>query len=88
MHVYDVKFKDTFEKMEVLSKIGLSIKIDLSFRYQPVSDQIGYLHDEVGKDYLEKIIKPEIRYVTNILDPKRTIKIKPAIPITNALGNP
>ena len=64
MHVYDVKFKDTFEKMEVLSKNGLSIKIDLSFRYQPVSGQIGYLHDEVGKDYLEKIIKPEIRSVT------------------------
>jgi len=64
MHVYDVKFKDTFEKMEVLSKNGLSIKIDLSFRYQPVSDQIGYLHDEIGKDYLEKIIKPEIRSVT------------------------
>ena len=64
MHVYDVKFKDTFEKMEVLSKNGLSIKIDLSFRYQPVSDQIGFLHDEIGKDYLEKIIKPEIRSVT------------------------
>ena len=64
MHVYDVKFKDTFEKMEVLSKNGLSIKIDLSFRYQPVSDQIGYLHDEIGKDSLEKIIKPEIRSVT------------------------
>ena len=64
MFVYDVKFKDTFEKMEVLSKNGLSIKIDLSFRYQPVADQIGYLHDEVGKDYLEKIIKPEIRSVT------------------------
>ena len=64
MFVYDVKFKDTFEKMEVLSKNGLSIKIDLSFRYQPLADQIGYLHDEVGKDYLEKIIKPEIRSVT------------------------
>ena len=56
MHVYDVKFKDTFEKMEVLSKNGLSIKIDLSLE-QPVSDQIGYLHDEVGKDYLEKDYK-------------------------------
>ena len=64
MHVYDVKLKDTFEKMEVLSKNGLSIKIDLSFRYQPVSSQIGYLHDNIGKDYLERIIKPEIRSVT------------------------
>ncbi|MDG1426228.1 MAG: prohibitin family protein [Flavobacteriales bacterium] len=64
MHIYDVKLKDTFEKMEVLSKNGLSIKIDLSFRYQPVSSQIGYLHDNIGKDYLERIIKPEIRSVT------------------------
>ena len=29
--IYDVKIQETFEKMEVLSKNGLSIKIDLSF---------------------------------------------------------
>jgi regulator of protease activity HflC (stomatin/prohibitin superfamily) len=64
LHVYDVKLNDTFEKMEVLSKNGLSIKIDLSFRYSPVPENIGYLHDEIGRDYLERIIKPEIRSVT------------------------
>ena len=61
---YDVKIHETFEKMEVLSKNGLSIKIDLSFRYNPVPEKIGYLHDEIGKNYLERIIKPEIRSVT------------------------
>ena len=64
LHVYDVKIHETFEKMEVLSKNGLSIKIDLSFRYMPVEAQIGYLHDEIGRNYLERIIKPEIRSVT------------------------
>ena len=64
MFVYDVKIHETFEKMEVLSKNGLSIKIDLSFRYMPVQEKIGYLHDEIGRDYLERIIKPEIRSVT------------------------
>ena len=64
MFVYDVKIQETFEKMEVLSKNGLSIKIDLSFRYFPVEDKIGYLHDEIGRNYLERIIKPEIRSVT------------------------
>ncbi len=64
MFVYDVKIHETFEKMEVLSKNGLSIKIDLSFRYMPIQAQIGYLHDEIGRDYLERIIKPEIRSVT------------------------
>jgi len=64
MFVYDVKIHETFEKMEVLSKNGLSIKIDLSFRYNPVPEKIGFLHDEIGRDYLERIIKPEIRSVT------------------------
>ena len=64
MHIYDVKIHETFEKMEVLSKNGLSIRIDLSFRYKPVENRIGYLHDQIGRDYLERIIKPEIRSVT------------------------
>ena len=64
LHVYDVKIHETFEKMEVLSKNGLSIKIDLSFRYMPIQEKIGYLHDEIGRNYLERIIKPEIRSVT------------------------
>ena len=64
MYVYDVRIHETFEKMEVLSKNGLSIKIDLSFRYNPFPDQIGYLHDGIGKNYLERIIAPEIRSVT------------------------
>ena len=64
LHIYDVKINETFEKMEVLSKNGLSIRIDLSFRYNPVQEKIGYLHDEIGRGYLERIIKPEIRSVT------------------------
>jgi len=64
LHIYDVKLHETFEKMEVLSKNGLSIRIDLSFRYRPIQEKIGYLHDEIGRNYLERIIKPEIRSVT------------------------
>ena len=32
-------------------KNGLSIKIDLSFRFTPNVSQLGYLHDLVGEDY-------------------------------------
>ena len=64
MIVYDVKETETYEKMEVLSKNGLSIKIDLSLIHQPVPDKIGYLHDNIGSNYLEKIIKPAVRSVT------------------------
>ena len=63
-YVYNVKIQEDYEALEVLSKNGLSIKLDLSFRYNPVMTEIGQLHDLVGKDYLESIIRPEIRSVT------------------------
>merc|ERR1712086_373803 len=64
MIVYDVKETETFEKMQVLSSNGLPIKIDLSIIHHPVHDRIGYLHDNIGEDYLMKIIQPAVRSVT------------------------
>lgn len=64
MIIYDVRINEGFEQMEVLSKNGLSIQVELSYRYNPVMDSIGYLHDEIGEDYLERIIKPQIRSAT------------------------
>ena len=62
--VYDVRTNEDFEKMEVLSKNGLTILVELSYRYMPMDDKIGYLHDEIGPQYLERILKPEIRSAT------------------------
>ena len=64
MHVYNVKIQENYEAMEVLSKNGLSIKIDLSFRYNAIEEEIGFLHDNIGKSYVNSIVKPEIRSVT------------------------
>lgn len=64
MIVYDTRINEGFEKMDVLSKNGLSITVELSYRYFPKAEQIGYLHDEIGKDYVDRIIKPEIRSAT------------------------
>ncbi len=64
MIVYDVRTQEAFEKMSVLSKNGLTIEVELSYRFQPKPDKIGYLHDQIGTQYLERIIKPEIRSAT------------------------
>lgn len=61
---YNVRVQEHFEEMSVLSKNGLNIEVDLSCRYNPMPDKIGFLHDEVGKDYLTTIIKPELRSAT------------------------
>ncbi len=61
---YDVRINEDFEKMEVLSKNGLSIMVELSYRFQPISDKIAYLHDEIGSNYKARILVPEIRSAT------------------------
>ena len=47
--------------MEVLSKNGLTIKTELSYRYKPVDSKVGYVHDDLGINYHDNIIIPEIR---------------------------
>ena len=61
---YNTRTKEAFEKMSVLSKNGLTINVELSYRYQPVINKIGYLHDEIGPNYLKVIVMPEIRSAT------------------------
>lgn len=62
--VYDVKIQEAVSSMQVLSKNGLTIKTELSYRYKPVDNEVGYLHNTIGMDYHERIIMPEIRSAT------------------------
>jgi prohibitin 1 len=64
MYIYNVRIQEDKSIMEVLSKNGLTIKTELSYRYRPVKEEIGYLHNEVGVDYLNSILIPEIRSAT------------------------
>jgi regulator of protease activity HflC (stomatin/prohibitin superfamily) len=61
MYVYDVRETQLEEEMEVLSSNGLNIKVDVTFRVNPVHNMIGYLHEEFGKDYETRLIRPEGR---------------------------
>ena len=64
MFIYDVRIGEQTEEMAVLSKNGLNIKVDLSLRYRPVKAEIGLLHEEIGANYMERIVMPEIRSAT------------------------
>tara|TARA_B100001250_G_scaffold393667_1_gene396682 strand:- start:198 stop:1013 length:816 start_codon:yes stop_codon:yes gene_type:complete len=63
-YIYNVRIQEDLSIMEVLSKNGLTIKTELSYRYKPFDDKIGYVHDELGLNYHDNIIIPEIRSVT------------------------
>jgi len=59
--VYEVRQQELFEKMKVLSSNGLEIQIDASAWYQPISSELGNLHQNLGEGYLDRVIKPAIR---------------------------
>ena len=61
---YDVRIQEAMSEMEVLSENGLTIKLELSYRYQPLPGKAGYIEEEIGSNYHDKVIAPEIKSVT------------------------
>jgi len=61
LYLYDVKEQKSEETMDVLDKNGLSVNIDVSVRFNPVYNKIGYLHEVFGKNYINQLVIPEVR---------------------------
>jgi regulator of protease activity HflC (stomatin/prohibitin superfamily) len=61
MIIFDVEEQQIEETMDVLSVDGLSISIDVSLRFKPIPDQIGYLYEQFKTSYAAKLIRPELR---------------------------
>tara|TARA_R110002020_G_scaffold154714_6_gene335195 strand:+ start:81015 stop:81833 length:819 start_codon:yes stop_codon:yes gene_type:complete len=59
--IYEVRRQELFEKMNVLSSNGLDIKLDASIWYQPDAKDLGKLHQEIGEDYVDRILLPTVR---------------------------
>ncbi len=57
---YEIRQQAISERMDVLSVNGLEIKVDGTVWYQPDPTQLGKLHQEKGKDYLQRILGPAI----------------------------
>ncbi|MDW7694142.1 prohibitin family protein [Flammeovirgaceae bacterium SG7u.111] len=61
MYIYNVRVQEERMEMEVLSKNGLSIIVDVSIRYRPTLADLGRMQKEIGQDYQNVIITPEVR---------------------------
>jgi regulator of protease activity HflC (stomatin/prohibitin superfamily) len=60
-YVYDVSENKQEEAMDVLDKNGLSIAVDITLRFYPLFDKIGYIHEKFNVSYVEKLVIPEVR---------------------------
>ena len=58
---YEVRQQEIAEDMAVLSSSGLEIKVDVSAWYKPSFSELGFLHKNIGTDYLRRIIIPAMR---------------------------
>lgn len=59
--IYDVKEQKNEETMDVLDKEGLSINLDVTIIFNPFYDKIGYLHENIGINYVSVMVVPNVR---------------------------
>ena len=61
MYVYNVREQQREETMDVLDKNGLSINTDVTVRFNPIYNKIGFLHEQFGVNYINVLVVPEVR---------------------------
>jgi len=63
MYVYNVRIQTQLHDFEVLTNRGLPITLSLAIRFRPEYETVGVLHQQVGPNYFNTIIVPEIESV-------------------------
>lgn len=61
IYVYNVQETSRDEDMDILDKNGLSIHVDVTVRFNPMPDKIGYIYEKFNTDYVNVLVIPEIR---------------------------
>lgn len=58
---FEIAEQQVEETMDVLSVDGLSINLDVSLRFRPKPNEIGYLYEAFRTDYINNLVRPELR---------------------------
>jgi regulator of protease activity HflC (stomatin/prohibitin superfamily) len=72
MYIYDMRTQQVTDSVSVLSVNGLMITLEMSIRYRPNHQIVGFLHKEVGPNYVNVVIIPEIEAVVRTIIGKYT----------------
>lgn len=60
LYIYDLRVAKMDTEIPVLSTDGLEINIDVTIRYQPEERTLPQLHKEVGPEYADRIVVPQV----------------------------
>lgn len=58
MYIYDVRMQEETQNIDVLTVDGLTIKVQVSLRFQIIRDKLPALHQGIGPRYHEKVVIP------------------------------
>ncbi|MFT4929433.1 MAG: prohibitin 2 [Phenylobacterium sp.] len=58
--LYNMRLTEVHTNFDALSKNGVKVDVEVSFRFHPNSDNLGELHKFVGPDYLKVLVMPKI----------------------------
>ncbi len=61
MFIYNARVQQVPDEFTVLSQDGLAIQVEVSIRFRPEYEMLGKLHKNIGYDYVDKVVKPEIQ---------------------------
>ncbi len=61
MYIFGVREQQRDEPMDVLDRSGLSISMDITVRFNPTFNEIGYLYEQFGVNYINVLVIPEVR---------------------------
>ncbi|MBY0434266.1 MAG: prohibitin family protein [Cyclobacteriaceae bacterium] len=61
VYIYKVNEMSSDENMDILDKNGLSIHVDITVRYFPIPEKIGFVHQKFTQSYVEVLVIPEVR---------------------------
>src|SRR6056297_2415400 len=56
LYVFNVREQQREETMDVLDKNGLSINTDVTVRFNPIFDEIGFLYKQFGTNYIDVLV--------------------------------
>jgi len=58
--IYETRLQTRTLKFDVLSEEGLNLDVEVAVRYRPNKEMLGFLHQDIGTDYFDRLIEPEV----------------------------
>ncbi|MBM9548098.1 prohibitin family protein [Leptospira sp. 201903074] len=85
VYVYSIQWMSHQEKVEVLTRDDLTITVSAAIIIRPIQNEIYELEMEIGRDYYEKVVKPQFRTaIRNILSAYNMVSISKETPNVSA----